>query len=237
MANDYFRFKDFIIYQDRSALKVNTDSCTFGAVASHPHPERILDIGSGTGLLALMMAQRYPASRVDAIEIDPDSAGQAADNFRQSPWAGRIQMHNLGLIEFAETVTDPYDLVLANPPWYINHQKSSDWKKNLARHDNQMLYAALPSCAGKLTARKGVFYTILPFGTAPAFIRNMEMTGLTCFHQVLIRSRKIERCLKIIMGFAGHGQEPINSEIIITCENGEFTPQYRDLLKDFYLAF
>jgi len=146
-------------------------------------------------------------------------------------------MQNLGLVEFAETIADPYDLVIANPPWFINHQKSSDGKKNLARHDDQMLFAALPSFAEKLTSHNGVFYTILPVGTAPAFIRNMKMTGFTCFHRVLIRSGKIERRLKLIMGFAGHSLEPLNSEIIIYGENGEFSPQYRELLRDFYLSF
>ena len=237
MANDYFRFKHFIIYQDRCFFKVNTDSCLFGAVAGHPNPERILDIGSGTGLLALMMAQRFPEARIDAVEIDPDSAKQAEQNFKLSNWYRRIKIHNLSIQDYTGTAPDPYDLVLANPPWFINQQKSPDTMKNLGRHGSQFLVEELSRCAAKLTGAAGIFYTIFSMETAKGFTPYMELAGFHALRRILIRSDKNQQPSRIITGYSRRKLKLTVDEIIIHEGRGQYSMEFRSLLRDFYQAF
>ncbi len=237
MANDYFRFKHFIVYQDKCGFKVNTDSCLFGAVVDHPYPARILDIGTGTGLLALMMAQRFPEAMVDAVEIDPNSANQASQNFDNSEWRNRINLKNLGILEFIDSVTSPYDLVLTNPPWYINHQKSPNRQKNLARHGDRFLLEELSSSAVKLTGPAGIYYAILPLDVAKVFAHHMDLSGFTASRQIMIRSGKDQPPTRTIIGYTWDKLKFPDTEITVHEKDGNYTMEFKLLLRDFYPAF
>lgn len=237
MSNNYFRFKQFTVFHDRCAMKVNTDSCILGAIADHPDPAHILDIGTGSGLLALMMAQRFSKAVIDAVEPDRKSFGQALENVERSPWADRIRLHNLDIQEFSSDNRSVYDMILSNPPWYCNHQRSPDENKNTARHLDRLSWDILSSVLPGIIARKGIFYIILPPHPSSAFGKSMMKYGFKPVYETIIITRQGKVPLRVIkgyrMGIPGFAQK----KLIIQHADGKFTHDFKSLLKDFYLDF
>ena len=139
MPNTWFRFKQFTIQQEKAAMKVGTDGVLLGAWASVPEPgSRVLDVGTGTGLIALMIAQRSRDTMVDALEIDPSSAGQAEENFQNSPWENRLNCIPSSFQDYATRCKIKYDLIICNPPFFSGSKKTQSKAKNLARHDDSL---------------------------------------------------------------------------------------------------
>jgi len=139
MPNTWFRFKQFTIEQEHAAMKVGTDGVLLGAWASAPGAgSRVLDIGTGTGLIALMMAQRTKDAAVDALEIDPSSASQAKENFQNSPWKKRLRCFPSSFQDFSSQCRKQYDLIVCNPPFFSGSKKTASKSKNLARHDDSL---------------------------------------------------------------------------------------------------
>src|SRR5690606_4673105 len=138
MPNTYFKFKQFIIHQGDCGMKVSTDEMVLGAMASHSKAGRILDIGTGTGLIALMLAQRFPTAAVEGIEIDKDAYLQASDNLALSPWKDRVSVVHQSFQEFAKVERKRFDLIVSNPPYFPAHLKSGDLKRNLALHNDAL---------------------------------------------------------------------------------------------------
>ena len=237
MPNNYFRFKQFTVYQDHCAMKVNTDSCIFGAVAGCEIPTFILDIGSGSGVLSLMLAQRFGSALIDAIEPEKDSADQAEANFRNSPWAERLRIHPVDIENFTKYTATRYDLIVANPPWFTNSMRSSDHKKNLARHLETLTWEKLTSVVNKLLAENGIFYILLPASESANFRMTCESEGFSLIRQVSIRIRGNEPTSRVISGFS-HSVIPPESDVITINDNmGSYSDQFKSLLRDFYLAF
>ena len=135
MANSYFEFKKFKIYQDRSAFKVTTDACILGAYVHALNPDSICDIGTGTGIIALMLAQKYPGSTIDAVEIDRSSAIQAQENVKASPWSEKISIFNQSIQDFSIHNKRKYNLIVCNPPYYEDHLRPKDNQRHLAMHN------------------------------------------------------------------------------------------------------
>jgi tRNA1Val (adenine37-N6)-methyltransferase len=159
-----FQFKKFTVQQDKTAMKVGTDGVLLGAWAPiDNHPNTILDIGAGTGLIALMLAQRSNAQQIDALEIDEDAYEQATDNFENSPWNDRLFCFHAGLDEFVEDPEDEYDLIVSNPPFYTEDYKSEDASRDLARFEEAMPFEELVEAADLLLSEKGVFAVIIPY--------------------------------------------------------------------------
>ena len=146
-----FIFKQFEIHQDRCAMKIGTDSVLLGSWASiENNPSSILDIGAGTGVLALMMAQRHRSETIDAIEIDDDAYEQCVENFEQSPWGDRIFCYHASLEEFVDEIEDRYDLIISNPPFYSDTYKSENEQRDLARFSDAMPFRHLVESVSKL---------------------------------------------------------------------------------------
>ncbi len=247
MANTYFQFKQFLIHQDRCAMKVTTDACLFGAWVARRIKlsreqrdttvgEKLLDIGSGTGLLSLMMAQENPSLDIEAIEIDANAAGQASDNFQLSPWKERILIHQ-GDIRQAG-FTHQFRYIVSNPPFYENDLKSPDPLKNLAHHQEGLLLIDFPDIIKKHLEPGGQFYLLLPFKRKEEIIAFMHQNGFSISSMVQIK-QSINHPYFRLMLEAKYSKAEIEiaeiNEMIISNKENEYSSEFISLLKEYYL--
>jgi len=233
-----FRFKAFRVDQTGTTMKVNTDGVLLGAVASAPHPDRILDIGTGTGVIGLMLAQRFPRSEVEAIEIDPLAAELAGRNVAGSAFAKRITVQAVALADFQPA--DPFDLIVSNPPFFLHALKNHDQRRTTSRHADVAFYTDLLGFAARWLTARGSLQLILPVPLA-AWLeqRAVDEYGL-CVQGVLdIRSfaghPPIRRILAI--GKVKTTLLDRNDDLVIYERPGAHSVAYQTLLKDFFLAF
>lgn len=243
MSNSYFHFKQFSIHQSRCAMKVGTDGVLLGALAKAPQGGRILDIGTGTGVVALMLAQRSPA-RIDAVEIDPGAAGQAEENVRATPWAERIRVICGDFAAFHTSCDRRYDLIVSNPPYFRNSLAPKTAEKALARHASEGFYEELLKGSGKLLASSGKCCFILPPEVSEETERMAEEHGLFPLEGIVIRSvpgRKAFRKLLVLgrvrTGTGGKTRATPRSEQELTLheKDGSYTSTFRQLLQPYYL--
>ncbi|MGM9758720.1 MAG: tRNA1(Val) (adenine(37)-N6)-methyltransferase [Parabacteroides sp.] len=181
MANPYFKFKQFTVWHDQCAMKVGTDGALLGAWATPGQARRILDIGTGTGLIALMLAQRCDA-QIDAIDIDADACRQARENVRRSPFEGRIAVFHAPLHAFQPTDNQPYDLIVSNPPYFIDSLKCPNNKRSLARHTDTLPLEELIQESRRLLSPTGRLCLILPFDQQTRLEQLCQAAG---FHLIL----------------------------------------------------
>ncbi|GAB2872301.1 tRNA1(Val) (adenine(37)-N6)-methyltransferase [Hymenobacter ruber] len=240
MPNDYFQFQQFRIEQAACAMKVSTDACLLGAAADLTGSTRLLDIGTGTGLLALMAAQRHATVAVEAVEIDAAAATQAAANAAASPWAGRIRVHALGLAAFAATRPAPFSHIICNPPFFRQSLRSPDAARTTARHEaaDTLSFDALAAFAAEFLLPTGLLTVLLPPPEMQAFERVAAAVGLRPATRLVVRHRPGSRPLRHITGFRWKAIEVRETELIIrTAENdAEYSAEFRALLAGFYLA-
>lgn len=238
MANSQFAFKQFTISQDLCAMKVGTDAVLLGAWANTEGANKILDIGTGTGVIALMLAQKSNAI-IDAIDIDKNACNQAQENSDNSKWNERIFIHYSSLQDFAEENNDPYDLIISNPPYFIDSSKSSEAKRTTARHADILPYEQLLNGVLKLLSTKGRFYIILPLKEGEIFRDMAESEKLFLCKLTRVRTREDKATEKrLLMCFSR--ERKTFSEDSLTIEMNErhqYTEEYKQLTKDYYLAF
>jgi tRNA1Val (adenine37-N6)-methyltransferase len=241
MSDKPFAFKNFTINQNRSAMKVGTDAVLLGAWTSvKNHPFSILDIGAGTGVLALMLAQRSHAEIIDAIEIDDDAYEQCVDNFEQSSWSDRLFCYHASLAEFVEEIDGTYDLIICNPPFYSEDYKTENEPRDLARFQDAMPFDHLTESVSKLLSENGIFSVIIPFKEDAHFIKlasNFNLIPNRILHVKGNPSSKIKRSM-IAFSFnnSDNYQEDIKiNELVIETERHQYTQDYINLTKDFYL--
>jgi tRNA1Val (adenine37-N6)-methyltransferase len=234
MPNNYFNFKQFTIYQDKSAFKVGTDGVLLGAVADTTGITNILDVGSGTGLISIMLAQRSNAF-VTAIEPDHESFFQTSENVNRCKWKNRIKVEHTDLQHF-ETI-EKFDLIVANPPFFIDSLKNPDIRMSAARHNDSLTSADLLAGTVKLLNDTGRLQLILPYVEGNIFIAEASAYGLYCNNLIKIKPLPSGEIRRLIMTFSRIQKIP--SEKFLTIEHGrhEFTEEYRNLTKDFYLKF
>ncbi len=234
MPNSYFHFKQFTILQDRCALKVGTDGMLLGAWTNYHPAQRILDIGTGTGVLALIAAQRNPSASIDAVEIDPDSAEQARENAAASPWAARVTIHRGDVRQWKHV--GRYDLVLCNPPFYKGHHPSHDARKAIAKHDLSLPFTDLIAAMDDRCTEQGRISLIIPID------RLAEVITLAASHRFHL-SRK---CIvfytankppkRVLVEFSRKlDQKEELSELVVELAPGEYGPEYRALISDLKL--
>ena len=232
-----FSFKQFHIQQDRCAMKVGTDGVLLGAwTPLENNPFSILDIGTGTGIIALMLAQRSHAEQIDALEIDEEAYEQATDNFENSPWNDRLFCFHAALDEFVEEPEDEYDIIVSNPPFYSEDYKSDNSQRDLARFQDAMPFEDLIEAAALLLSENGIFAVIIPFKEEEKFLslaHEYELYPLKITHVKGTPSSEIKRSL-LAFSRNENPEFPVN-ELIIETARHQYTPEYIELTKDFYL--
>ena len=233
---DTFSFKQFKIDQDQCAMKIGTDGVLLGAWTHlGQNPESILDIGAGTGLIALMLAQRCGAEVVDAIEIDANAYEQCVENFEVSPWADRLYCYHAGLDEFIEEMEEPYELIVCNPPFYVENVSSGNQQRDQARQNEYLPFDELLEGVTALLTENGTFATIIPFKEETQFIALAATFGLypkRCLH---IRGNEKSEIKRALLEFTFKRNSCVVEELIIEKERHVYTADYVNLTKDFYL--
>jgi len=237
MPNQEFVFKQFKINQSKCAMKVGTDAVLLGSWVNHPSAKTILDIGTGTGIIALMLAQKV-AAKIDAIDIDEGAFIQAKENAEMSNWKDRIKIHHISLQQFANNNSSTYDLIVSNPPYFVDSSKANEEARTNARHTDHLPYEDLMNGVLKLLNPTGKFYVILPKKESELFCEmakenKLHLTKLT---KVITRTDKPEKRLLMRFEFT----PKTFSEDSITIEEDErhsYTNEYKELTKEYYLNF
>lgn len=244
-----FRFKKFEVVNERSAMKVNTDGVLLGAAMTLNSSDRaLLDIGTGTGTIALMASQRLadmiPQAesatlenvRVDAVEIDEPSATEAGMNFQNSPWKHSLHVHHMSLEEFAETSSRYYDLIFSNPPYFEDSLTAPDERKSVARHTSDGLsYRDIFEFASERLSQEGRVSLVLPADQEAAVCRYARMCGLHLFRILRIRTVPRKNPARIIVEFSRERTGNPDDSILTIQNEGQYTQEYLSLTKEFYL--
>ena len=238
-----FRFKQFVVYQENCSLKVNTDGCLLGAVAAlglpngikNP-PTKILDIGTGTGVIALMLAQVFKCE-IEAVEIDKLSAQQATINFTNSQWAERLNCYHNDIETFSENQSHNYDLIICNPPFFENVTKSPYSHKNISKHNDLLPPDSLLKSVKKLLSAKGEFYIILPVEEAKKFSKLLFSYKLFINYQLEIKPISYKKTHRLILKISFEKQKVLTEELSIRNQDQSFNNYYEKLLSSYYIVF
>jgi tRNA1Val (adenine37-N6)-methyltransferase len=237
MPNTYFQFKHFIIHQERCGMKLSTDAVILGALACHESAKQILDIGTGTGAIALMLAQRYPDASIQAVELDRDAYMQATDNVSLSPWKDRIQIIYQSFQIYSTNSPNSLDLVVSNPPYFPDHIKSKDQQRNLALHNDSLSFEDLISGVAHVLSPKGVFWVILPERQMQDLEKLAIHRGLYSRKKVIVRNHPEAPVLRVVQAFSFSATVPSETILCIRDKDREYSANYKELLKDFLLDF
>jgi tRNA1Val (adenine37-N6)-methyltransferase len=239
MANTYFDFKQFRINQEGSAMKVGTDGVLLGAWADISEANRILDIGTGTGLIAMMMAQRTDSTtKVDGVEIETSSYQQAVNNFAEGPWSSRLKGFHLSFQDFCQQKPQKYDAIVSNPPFFLNGLKASSASRTQARHADVLPFEELLTGAFNLLTEAGSLSLILPVDEGEYFVRLARLTGFWLKRKCAVLPNPGKPAKRFLLEFSLQQCEPEYSDLVV--ENGQrhvYSPAYIELTKEFYLKF
>ena len=235
MSNNYFRFRQFTINQEKSVFKVGTDGVLLGACADLTDAERILDIGTGTGLLAIMAAQKTEAEIV-AIEPDENSFLEARENISNCKWNNRIKVENTTFQKFNSEQTKMFDIILANPPYFRDSLKNPDSDKSAARHADSLTSSDILKGTSRLLNYSGSLQLILPYVEGTLFIAEASRYTLFCSRIIKVKPVPTGEIKRLILKFE-RVRKPL-SEKFLTIETGirhSYTEEYKEITRDFYL--
>jgi tRNA1Val (adenine37-N6)-methyltransferase len=233
--NNFFQFKRFRVSQEKAAMKVGIDGVLLGAWANFDGASRILDIGTGTGLLALMAAQRSEAM-IDAVELEPEAASEALSNFRGSEWRSRISLTVCAFQEFRPSQS--YDHIISNPPFFENSPKSVNTKRAQARHSDSLTLEELLEKSLTMLSSKGKISLILPADKEERLRFLVREKALFINRLSKVSSDEIKKPHRVLVEFSAHPTSADDRDIIIRyAGSSDYTSQYRELTRDFYLAF
>lgn len=235
MSNNSFTFQKFTIHQDRCAMKVGTDGVLLGAWAHGG--KRILDIGTGTGLVAIMMAQRFADAHVTAVEIDHNAALQACYNAKCSPFASRIGIVETSIQNFEVYGTQLFDSIVSNPPFFTDSLKNPDSQRATARHADTLTYRDLFTAVKRLLVEDGEFSAIIPSNCLTSFIAEAYLAHLVPIRQLAIRTTPRKQPKRILVSFGHTSSESnaTNKEQCLMNPDGSRSDWYINLTSDFYL--
>lgn len=238
MANDYFSFKQFTIHQDRCAMKVGTDGVLLGVLAPTIDSGRILDIGTGTGLVGIMLSQRCPQAIVTGVELDANAAKQAEENATSTGW--KIKIINKSIQDFSSQCEEKFDLIVSNPPYFINSLKAPEKNRNTARHTDELSFEELIESAEKLLSEEGKFSVIIPYSEEENFIGIANKRNLIAVSSVRIIPKVGKDPKRSVITFC-KCKNKINCNINVTelvIEKEErhcYSDEFKKLTADFYL--
>lgn len=216
-------------------MKVGTDGVLLGSWATVSHASSALDIGTGTGLIALMLAQRNPNLLIDALDIDPDAVAQAQENIADSPFHDRIKVHLQDFTLTSNLSTLTYSLIISNPPFYTEHTSCPDDKRDTARHTSSLPISSLMSGAASLLAPEGHFSLIIPTSLVPEVISEGAQHGLLLSRRTDVVTTPNKQPKRTLLEFSKHQKETHHDILHIRDAHNNYTEAYKNLTQDFYL--
>lgn len=234
-----FIFKEFTIHQDKTAMKVGTDGVLLGAWCFvDDYPDSILDIGSGTGVIALMIAQRSDAMTIDAVEVDENAYEQTVNNFEKSDWGDRLYCYNATFQEFATEIAEEeetYDLIVSNPPFYTDEFETENEARNKARFTSSLSFQELVNGVSKILSKEGKFSIIIPFKEEGNFINIAKEKNLFLNRSCRVQGNENSEIKRSLLEFSFLQTEIKVAHLIIELDRHQYTEDYISLTKDFYL--
>lgn len=235
MSQTTFAFKEFVVRQDKCTMKISTDSVLIGAWADPSKAKRILDVGTGTGVIALMLAQRSKA-KIDAIDIDSNACVQALINFSKSNWAERLFTHHSSLQEFASQ--EKYDIIVSNPPFFPCPSSHKEKEGSQARFTHKLSFGDLAENVIRLLSPKGSLYVILPVHEGAYFTNEAEKRNLFLTNYVWVKTTDRKKFPKrILMKFEFVKRNIADDKLLVIQSNNNYTEEYKKLTKDYYVHF
>ena len=233
MSNSYFQFKQFSVWHDKCAMKVGTDGVLLGAWAPTENSSRILDIGTGTGLVALMLAQRNSIASITALEIDDKAAQQAVENVGKSPWKSRIEVVQ---IDFKSYLCDQkFDLIVSNPPYFVDSLKCPNNQRSTARHGCELNYEDLLQGVCQLLAADGAFTLIIPTDVSEQVKELALANKLYPSQELLVITKPGAKPKRSLITFTHQLQVCQTEELLTEISRHCYSPEYTALTQDFYL--
>lgn len=235
MGNSWFQFQEFRINQDRCAMKISTDAVLLGGLAECKNPKTILDIGTGTGVIALMLAQRFPEATIVAVELDEQAALQAGENFSSSKFADRLSIHQARIQDFISP--RKFDLIASNPPYFTAHLKAKGKERNQALHTDTLSFEDLVEQVIRLLADTGSFWLILPPFESRIFQDLARKNGLFSNRIFRLKDRPGKQVHREVIEFSFKEKGRRDSDILIKNQDGSPSDSYTNLVSGFLLDF
>ena len=234
MSNDSFNFRQFTVHQSRCAMKVGTDGTLLGAWADVPSSKvRMLDIGTGTGLIALMLAQRAPEAMITGIDIDADAVCQASENVKASSFASRIQIMQADVVDYK---AESFDVIVSNPPYFVESLKCPDQQRTTARHTASLTYENLVRSAYRLLTDEGQFSVIIPFDCRSLLESEASLTGFFMSRICAVKTTPQKQAKRYLIEFRKHPVPELDiKEGVLEMMPRVRSKWYQELTKDFYL--
>ncbi|MBP6620609.1 MAG: methyltransferase [Leadbetterella sp.] len=232
-----FRFKQFVIKQERAAMKVCTDSCLFGSLIASENKKNALDIGCGTGLLSLMLAQKSNEVQITSLEIDQNAVLDANENIQESPFANQITLLHQSVQDFSKKSNDKFELIVCNPPFYQNNLKSDKIDKNIAHHAEALSFNDLSECIDILLEENGSAWILLPPFEMREFLSLIEERKLYVTKRHEVRHNENKPVFRVIVELKRTKAILEEISVINIYENKQYSPIFVELLNDYYLIF
>lgn len=235
MANNWFAFKQFTVIQERSAMKVGTDGVLLGVCVPDGDYQQILDVGTGTGLVALMMAQRFSKAAIDALEIDQEAGEEAHFNFQQSPWSQRLHLIHADARSFVPK--KQYDLIVSNPPYFVDSLKNSCHKKKTARHTDSLSTMDLVELVAGALTPTGLFVVILPYEHLEVALSVAALQKLYPVKIISVKPRTDKPFKRVVIAFSSIAPDkPVYQELVIESPSRhQYSAEFLSLTQPFYL--
>lgn len=216
-------------------MKINTDGVLIGAIANHNDPKNILDIGTGTGVISLMLAQRFPDANIHAVEIDEQAAKTAERNFQQSPFNRRLTINNIAIEQYIHS--EQFDLIISNPPFFVNDLKNEEVRKGIARHTHEQFFDDLIKKVSELLSSTGMFWFVLPVKQAEQLIDKGTQFGLHLNFQVSLHSDERKPAFRYIVGLGRSKVNLVKQQFYIYQSERIHTKAYLELLKPYFFKY
>lgn len=234
MSNSVFRFKQFTVCQDKCAMKVGTDGVLLGAWAEVDNADKALDIGTGTGLVALMLAQRSGV-RITALEIDAAAAEQAVENIGKSSWKERIEVVCTDFNDYYCTAKEKFDLIVSNPPYFVDSLNAPEKARSMARHNDSLTYDSLLKGVADLLTENGRFFLIIPFDVLEKVEQIAKEYGLCSYRQLRVITAPGKSPKRVLVAFSFQPEELKIEELLVEKERHVYSDAYVKLTREFYL--